>query len=183
MIQIDPQTGNCQTRIVSSICLSQATLGEAFYVSSSSHCWWARSYVAKLTGLIGMEGRQSFGGENEEILHMHTWHVNKVWSLPTFFAEVLARRKAVLADEPFDSGFPLGSEGSRQNASSSPNLAAVQILLLPRVSFRKQIRCLGRPFGLVSLCHDGYNGGHMHLWGRGWSSRLHRTGNTEIYQL
>lgn len=52
-------------------------------------------------------GRQTvFLGRNEEFPHMHTWLMSKVWSLSTFFAEALARRKAVLADGPFDSGFP-----------------------------------------------------------------------------
>jgi len=41
-------------------------------------------------------------GRNEEFLHMHTWLLNKVWSLHTFFAEALARRKAVLADGLFE---------------------------------------------------------------------------------
>lgn len=62
----------------------------------------SEAICCQLIGLIGMEGRQSLLGRNEEFLHMHTWLVNKVWSLPTFFAEALARRKAVLADGLFD---------------------------------------------------------------------------------
>lgn len=56
----------------------------------------------QITGLFGIGGKTVFGGENEEHLHMHSWQMNKVWSLPSFFAEVLPRRKAVLADRPFD---------------------------------------------------------------------------------
>lgn len=41
-------------------------------------------------------------GRNEEFPHMDTWLMSKVWSLPAFFTEALAKGKAVLADGPFD---------------------------------------------------------------------------------
>lgn len=72
-----------------------------FDISSFSHCWWARSYAANSLAWLAWKA-DSLLGRNEEFLHMHTWLMNKVWSLPTFFAEALARRKPVLADGPFD---------------------------------------------------------------------------------
>lgn len=72
-----------------------------FDISSSSHCWWARSYAAKSLAWPGWKADRRLG-RNEEFLHMHTWLMYKVWSLPAFLAEALARRKAVLADGPFD---------------------------------------------------------------------------------
>lgn len=37
---------------------------------------------------------------------MHIWLMNKVWSLPTFFAEALARRKAFQQTAPLTKNFP-----------------------------------------------------------------------------
>lgn len=72
-----------------------------FDFSSSSHCRWARSYAANSLAWLAWKA-DSLLGRNEEFLHMYTWLMNKVWSLPTFFAQDLARRKAILADGPFD---------------------------------------------------------------------------------
>lgn len=74
---------------------------QCFDISSSSHCWWARSYAANSQAWLAWKAG-SLLGRNEEFLHMHTWLMNKVWSLPTFFTGALARRKVVLADGPFD---------------------------------------------------------------------------------
>lgn len=108
---------------------SQATVGEAF-VSHSAHNVGEQGHMLP-THWPDWHGRHSvyWGSENEEFLHMYTWHRNKVWSLPAFFSEVLERRKNVLADGLFDSGSPSGSEGSRQRPSSIWNLASAQIHL------------------------------------------------------
>lgn len=74
---------------------------QRFDILSSSHCWWARSCAASSQAWLAWNAG-SLLGKNEEFLHMHTWLVNKVWSLPTFFTGALARRKVVLADSPFD---------------------------------------------------------------------------------
>lgn len=74
---------------------------QCFNISSSSHCWWARSYAANSEAWLACNAG-SLLVRNEEFLHMHTWLMNKVWSLPTFFTGALARRKVVLADGPFD---------------------------------------------------------------------------------
>lgn len=81
---------------------SQATLGEAVFISHPPHIVHEQGHMLP-AHWPDWHGRQMvFWGGNEEFLHMHTWLMNKVWSLPTFFAEVLARRKTVLADGPFD---------------------------------------------------------------------------------
>ena len=86
---------------------------------------WVKPFLSHPPSIVGVQGhmlpahwpdwheRQTvFWGENEEFQHMHTWHMNKVWSLPAFFAEVLVRRKAILADSPFHYGFPSVQKGA-----------------------------------------------------------------------
>lgn len=74
---------------------------QCFDILSSSHCWWARSYAANSQAWLAWNAG-SLLRKYEEFLHMQTWLMNKVWSLPTFFTGALARRKVVLADGPFD---------------------------------------------------------------------------------
>lgn len=77
---------------------AEHTCWSSFDISSPSHCCWARSSVANWVAWLAWMADRLLG-RNEDLPHVHIWLINKVWSLPTFFA--LARRKAVLADGPF----------------------------------------------------------------------------------
>lgn len=124
----DFQAGRHAEPNVSLYLWSQATLDEAFLCLILLTLLVSKVMCCQLTVLTGMNGRWSTGERMRSSCTrtLGTW--TRCGALPAFFTEVLVRRKIILADGLFDWGFPSGSEGSRQRASSSQNLASLQIL-------------------------------------------------------